>query len=69
MGKTGIESRLIGTVATCKLCSPSNNWLGRYSPITKINEGKLWLSQHLSSIGLADGDRTDLQEALTNNRS
>jgi hypothetical protein len=60
MGKTGIESRLIGTVADCKLCGPSKNWLGRYSPVLKINSGKLWLSQHLHSIGLTDSDKVDL---------
>jgi hypothetical protein len=41
MGKTGIESRLIGTVANCKLCGLSKNWLGKYSPVLKINRGKL----------------------------
>jgi hypothetical protein len=41
MGKGGIESRLIGTVASCSLCGPSKNWLGRYSPILKISSGKL----------------------------
>ncbi len=69
MGKTGIESRLIGTVAACKLCNPTKTWLGRYSPLMKINGGKLWLYQHLSSIGLTDGDQTDLQEAIINNRN
>jgi hypothetical protein len=68
IGKTGIESRLIGTVANCKLCSPSENWLGRYSPTLKINKGKLWLSQHLNSIGLTNGDQADLQEAIISNR-
>lgn len=65
MGKTGIESRLIGTVTSCKLCIPTKTWLGRHSPLTKINGGKQWLYQHLSSIGLTDGDQTDLQEAIT----
>jgi hypothetical protein len=41
MGKIGIESRLIGTVTNCRLCGPSKNWLGRFSPILKINSGKL----------------------------
>jgi hypothetical protein len=68
MGKTGIESRLIGTVATCKLCCPSKIWFGRYSPTMKINKGKLWLSQHLGSIGLTDDDKTALQEAITSNK-
>jgi hypothetical protein len=65
MGKSGVESRLIGTVTSCKLCGPSKNWLGRYSPILKINSGKLWLFQHLTSRCLTDGDRTDLLGAMT----
>ena len=62
MGKTGIESRLIGTVANCKKCGPSRYWLGRYSPVLKISSGKLCLSQHLDSIGLTDSDKTYLLE-------
>lgn len=67
IGKAGIESRLIGTVATCKLCIPTKTWLGRHSPLKKINGGKLWLYQHLSSIGLTDSDQADLQGAITSN--
>jgi hypothetical protein len=33
IGKEGLESRLIGTVAKCNVCKPSDNWLGRYSPV------------------------------------
>ena len=51
-----MESRLIGTVVRCKLCSPSKNWLGKYSPIPKIKGGKMWLAQHLDSIGLTESD-------------
>jgi hypothetical protein len=40
IGKTGIESRLIGTVAQCNICRPSENWLGRYSPKRQITNGK-----------------------------
>jgi hypothetical protein len=69
MGKSSIESRLIGTVAACKLCKPSKNWLGGYSPIIKINGGKLWLSQHLRSIGLTESDKINLKEAITKQRS
>lgn len=64
MGKTGIESRLIGTVANCKWCGPSKYWLGRYSPLLKINGGKLWLSQYLNSAGLTDNDKTRLLEVI-----
>jgi hypothetical protein len=43
MGKQGLESRLIGTIASCELCSASKSWLGKFSPIRQIREGKLWL--------------------------
>jgi hypothetical protein len=69
MGKTGIESRLIGTVASCKLCSPSKNWLGKYSPVPKTNSGKLWLFQHLNSIGMIDNDKRYLLEEVTRTKN
>ena len=65
MGKAGMESRLIGTVANCELCSPSKNWLGRYSSISKINSGKLWLSQNLNSSSMTDSDMRYLLEEVT----
>jgi hypothetical protein len=65
VGKTGIESRLIGTVANCDLCGPSENWLGKYSPIPKINGGKLWLSHYLTSTGMTDNDKTHLLKMIT----
>lgn len=66
MGKTGIESRLIGTVTSCKLCKPSDYWLGKFSTKPQIKNGKLWLSQHLDSIGLRDSDKRDLLIAIEN---
>jgi hypothetical protein len=64
-GVSGMESRLINIVANCKLCGQSKNWLGRNSSISKINSGKLWLSQHLSSIGMTDSDKRYLLEEVT----
>lgn len=58
--KTDIYRRLY-----CKLCSQSKNWLGKYSPIPRIKGGKLWLSQHLDSVGLTDSDQTYILEAIT----
>ena len=40
-GSKGLESKLIGTVANCSICKNSDNWLGIYSPIPKISNGKL----------------------------
>jgi hypothetical protein len=38
------EDKLIGTLANCNFCKASDNWLGKYSPIPQIRNGKLWLS-------------------------
>ena len=65
MGKMGMESRLIGTVAHCTLCSQSKNWLGKYSSQPRIRGGKLWLSQYLDSDVLTESDQTYILEATT----
>lgn len=36
IGDKGLESSLIGTVSHCKLCKPSNKWLGCFSPKKQI---------------------------------
>ena len=62
MGKTGLESRLIGTLSSCHMCHASDNWLGQYSPVEKMKQSGLWLSQHLHSPGLTDKDMATLSE-------
>ena len=62
MGKTGLESRLIGTLSSCRMCQASKDWLGQHSPVEKIKQSGLWLSQHLHSSGLTDMDMTVLSE-------
>ena len=51
IGKAGIESKLIGTVANCNLCNPSRNWLDlmlkgslsdKIANNTLENEGITW---------------------------
>ena len=64
MGKTGLESRLIGTLSSCRMCWASNNWLGQYSPVEKIKQSGLWLSQHLHSSGLTDKDMAVLSKYI-----
>jgi hypothetical protein len=36
IGKEGLESRLIGTIANCNVCKASDSWLGKSSPIEHI---------------------------------
>ena len=51
------------------LFSPSSNWLGRYSSTMKIKTGKLWLSQHINTIGLTvekmDKIKNDIENAYS----
>lgn len=46
IGSKGIESKLIGTLSHCEKCTPSKNWLGNNSPVSKIKSSGLWLYQH-----------------------
>lgn len=62
--RRGLESSLIGTLAGCKLCKPSNNWLGSYSPKQQIKEGKLWLVQHLKASGINESDKETILHAI-----
>ena len=64
MGTRGLESSLIGTIARCKLCRPSKNWLGNYSPKKKIREGRLWLVQHLKANGMNEKDKKTTFDAI-----
>lgn len=61
MGGSGLEAKLIGTLARCTRCRPSDGWLGRYSPKPEIRRSGLWLSQHLSSEPLTAADLTDVE--------
>jgi hypothetical protein len=64
MGSQGLESALIGTVAQCKQCPASAQWLGHHSPIEKIRESGLWLVQHLSASPLNTEQAAILRAAI-----
>jgi hypothetical protein len=64
MGITGLESRLIATVANCSLCKPSQSWLGRHSSKRQIREGKMWIVQHLKAHPLGPEDKEALISAI-----
>lgn len=64
MGSEGLESSLIGTIASCKLCKPSNNWLGIYSPKSRIKEYGLWLVQHLKANGINESAKEIIINAI-----
>lgn len=46
--RLAMESLLIKTISACEDFKPSENWLGKSSPITKIRESGLWLVNELS---------------------
>lgn len=69
MGSAGLESRLIGTLAQCRMCRPSAAWLGLHSPKAKIRESGLWLSQHLTSPGLTEQDWSAIRETIHQTRA
>jgi hypothetical protein len=64
MGSSGLESRLIGTLARCGECRPSRNWLGRRSPKPPIRQSGLWLVQHLQAHELSEDERGSFLNAV-----
>ncbi len=59
-----LESRLLSTLSNCRICCPSDNWLGLFSPKAKIRESGLWNVNELYKTGLAQDDLTFLEESL-----
>lgn len=68
IGSEGLEGPLIGTIARCKLCKPSANWLGNYSPIQKIRESGLWLVQHIKNRPINEGDKNIVLDTIKKTR-
>lgn len=62
-GVNGFERQLIGTVARCMVCGPSEGWFGNHSPVAKIRSKGLWQVQHLESAPLS-GDSCSLLAAI-----
>jgi hypothetical protein len=59
MGRNGLEAALIGTLAHCRACEASADWLGHHSPKEQVRNSGLWLVQHLACPPL-----TDMQSAI-----
>ena len=64
LGVDGLERTLIGTVAQCAICGPSEGWLGNHSPIAKIQRHGLWQVQHLKCAPLSGDARSSLAAIL-----
>ena len=59
-----IESQLISTVSLCNDCKPSAEWLGNYSPKTKIRESGLWLVNELYKTPLTVDELKELKKQI-----
>ena len=64
MGSRGLESSLIGTVASCQDCRASASWLGNSSPVGKIIQEGLWQVQHLNSSEIIESDREHILRGI-----
>lgn len=64
MGSSGLESYLIGTVANCEKCRPSQNWLGNHSSKPEIRNSGLWLVQHLKSPEITAQQQLIIEQAI-----
>ena len=64
IGEEGLEGYLIGTVARCELCKPSNKWLGRYHPNRKIRKSGLWLVRHVNHDPISEADKKVILDAI-----
>lgn len=63
-GSKGLESSLIGTVASCELCKPTVNWLGNHSPRKQIKQSGLWLVQHLKDSGINEDEKETILNSI-----
>jgi hypothetical protein len=64
MGNQGLERALIGTLASCRQCGPSDGCLGRYSPNVRIRESGLWLIQFLRAAPLSSAQKDIITAAI-----
>ena len=64
MGNQGLERALIGTLASCPQCGPSDGWLGRHSPDVRICESGLWLIQFLKAAPLSSAQKYTITAAI-----
>lgn len=67
--RTQLEKHLIGTVADCTRCSPSDEWLGRRSPQKKIGHGNLWQVQNLKADPLGAREKEAVLRAINLTRA
>ena len=59
-----LESKMISTISLCNEHSPSENWLGKFSPKKKICESGLWLVNELEKEPLSNSDMIELHDII-----
>mgnify|MGYP001093812827 CR=1 FL=1 len=64
MGDKGLEKALIGTVANCSCCGPSDSWFGRHSPEKKIRESGLWQVHYLNADVINENQKQMIGDAI-----
>lgn len=57
-----LESKIISTISSCKKCSPSENWLGLFSPKEKIKMSGLWLVNELYKTPISEEELKRIRE-------
>lgn len=59
------ESRIISTIAACSICTPSPHWLGRSSPVSKIQDNGLWQVNELFNEPFSADEFRDFEQTIT----
>jgi hypothetical protein len=59
------ESKMISTVSLCRECNSSENWLGSFSPISKIRNSGLWLVNELYKDPLDEAEIKTLMKLVS----
>lgn len=62
--RLNLESKLISTVSSCDNCGPSEKWLGRHSPKSKIVLNGLWQVNELHKTPLTVEEMEQLRKML-----
>jgi Peroxide stress protein YaaA len=50
--RNDLEKCLIATVAACRICRPSDSWLGHYAYLPVVRDSGLWNAQHVGGPSL-----------------
>lgn len=57
-----LESKLTSTLSLCDQCGPSDKWLGRHSPKSKIQSSGLWQVNELHKTPLSSDELHELRQ-------